>query len=484
MSSEIREIWTDASGCAPEHWDFVRFEDLLADTKSIAVGVMYPGRNDASGVPLIKVSDVRNGAVVGVPSFRISDEVNHEYRRTSLRGNELLITLVGNPGDCAIVDESMAGWNVARALAVVRLNDPAIRPWLRYILLSQTAKHLIDARLNTTVQKTLNLKDIRGLPIPIAPRNERNAIVRIASNLEKKVNLNQQINQTLEQMAQTIFKSWFVDFDPVKAKMTALEAGGSEENALIAAMQAISGKDQAQLDRFKTEQPEQYNELRTTAELFPSAMQDSELGEIPKGWDVGPLSKLLEFNPRVALKKGVVAPYLDMKNVPTNGHLAREVVQREMKSGTKFKNGDTLLARITPCLENGKTAYVDFLQEDQAGWGSTEYIVLRAQAEYPKTLSYFIARDASFRQFAIQSMTGTSGRQRANASALGQLPWLIYPPEVAAAFGRMSSSYLRVAKKNGDESETLAALRDSLLPKLLSGELMKEDAKEFKEVAQ
>src|SRR5690554_7695698 len=87
-------------------------------------------------------------------------------------------------------------------------------------------------------------------------------------------------------MAQAIFKSWFVDFEPVKAKIAALEAGGSEEDALLAAMQAISGKGEAALTRLQAEQPEQYAELRATAELFPSAMQDSELGEIPEGWDV------------------------------------------------------------------------------------------------------------------------------------------------------------------------------------------------------
>ena len=295
MSSELREIWTDAGGRAPAHWSFVRFEDLLAGPKSIAVGVMYPGSHDESGVPLIKVSDVKNGAVVAEPAFRISELVNHEYRRTSLCGNELLITLVGNPGDCAIVDDSMAGWNAARALAVVRLKDPTIRPWLRYVLLSSTAKHLIDARLNTTVQKTLNLKDIRSLPIPIAPQVERNTIVETAAALEHKINVNLQINQTLEQMAQAVFKSWFVDFDPVKAKIAALEAGSSDEDALLAAMQAISGKGEEELTRLQAEQPEQYAELRATAELFPSAMQESELGEIPEGWEVVTLSAAVDL---------------------------------------------------------------------------------------------------------------------------------------------------------------------------------------------
>ncbi len=85
-------------------------------------------------------------------------------------------------------------------------------------------------------------------------------------------------------MAQALFKTWFVDFEPVKAKMAALEAGGSQEDAMLAAMTAISGKDVNALAIFEREHPAQYAELKATAELFPSAMQDSELGAIPKGW--------------------------------------------------------------------------------------------------------------------------------------------------------------------------------------------------------
>src|SRR5690606_7484449 len=123
-------------------------------------------------------------------------------------------------------------------------------------------------------------------------QEDANRINQFIVSLEGKVYLNSQINQTLEQMAQAIFKSWFVDFEPVKAKIAALEAGGSEEDALLAAMQAISGKGEAELTRLEAEQPEQYAELRATAELFPSAMQDSELGEIPEGWAIAPFSSI------------------------------------------------------------------------------------------------------------------------------------------------------------------------------------------------
>src|SRR5690606_28122873 len=141
----------------------------------------------------------------------------------------------------------------------------------------------------------LDTKRLQNLEIRLPSWPEQRQIVASATAIDEKEILNSRINQTLEQMAQAIFKSWFVDFEPVKAKIAALEAGGSEEDALLAAMQAISGKDEAQLPRLQAEQPEQYAELRATAELFPSAMQESALGEIPEGWEVVTLSAAVDL---------------------------------------------------------------------------------------------------------------------------------------------------------------------------------------------
>ncbi|MBE0509060.1 MAG: restriction endonuclease subunit S [Marinospirillum sp.] len=340
----------------------------------------------------------------------------------------------------------------------------------------------------TSGRQRVSWQSLADFELQIPDATTRKRAGKVLKAFDDKIQLNHQINQTLEQMAQAIFKSWFVDFEPVKAKMAAkeswqaLQAEGEAESLPdletwmnLAAMQVISGQTEAALNQMADQQPEQFSELFKTAALFPAAMQDSELGEIPEGWIVDHLSKIIRFNPNRSLKKGTLAPYLDMKNVPTSGHLADDVVLREMNSGTKFVNGDTLLARITPCLENGKTAYVDFLVSDQVGWGSTEYIVMRSEKLYPESISYFIARDSKFRQHAIQSMTGTSGRQRANAKALAELPWIIYPKALIEAFDRIATPYLKLAKSHGSETKSLTALRDTLLPKLLSGELSVAD---------
>ena len=176
-------------------------------------------------------------------------------------------------------------------------------------------------------------------------------------------------------------------------------------------------------------------------------------------------------NPRRTLKGGTIAPYLDVKNLPTQGHSAEQVIDREFSSGTKFQNGDTLLARITPCLENGKTGYVDFLEGGQVGWGSTEYIVLAPKPPLPPQFGYLLARSDALRSHAIQNMTGTSGRQRVPSECFKTFWLAVPPPEIARRFDELTAPLMAKIKANSTESRTLATLRDTLLPKLLSGEL-------------
>jgi type I restriction enzyme S subunit len=207
------------------------------------------------------------------------------------------------------------------------------------------------------------------------------------------------------------------------------------------------------------------------ADLFPSEFEDSELGAIPKGWRHCTLDEACEVNPTRRIPKGSSAPYLEMSALPTCGHRPEAPVSRAFSSGTKFMDGDSLLARITPCLENGKTAYVDFLGEGVVGWGSTEYIVLRPKMPMPAYWGYLLCRHEPFRQFAIQSMAGTSGRQRVDASRLIQFRIAIPPASIAKAFARIIEPVqLRIAA-NDDQVKALANLRDTLLPRLMSGKL-------------
>jgi type I restriction enzyme S subunit len=214
------------------------------------------------------------------------------------------------------------------------------------------------------------------------------------------------------------------------------------------------------------------------AALFPDRFEDSEVGLIPEHWAVRSVPEVFEINPARELQKGTIAPYLSMQSTPTSGPVPDLLETRRYGSGVRFRNGDSLVAKITPCLENGKTAFVNFLEEHEVGWGSTEFIVLRSKQGIPPVFSYFFARDDGFRGHAIANMTGSSGRQRVPASSLERFRFPLPSPPILEFFGKLADAAMAVIGENVAQSRTLAELRDLLLPKLLSGEIRLAEAEE------
>ena len=140
---------------------------------------------------------------------------------------------------------------------------------------------------------------------------------------------------------------------------------------------------------------------------------------IPKGWVETTLGEIAIINPRESIKKGEIATNIPMAYLDSFSKKIQTFEKKEFKGGTKFRNGDTLMARITPCLENGKTSYVDILEDDEIGFGSTEYIVLREKENFSnKHFLFYLSISPKFRELAIKLMTGTSGRQRVQTNSL------------------------------------------------------------------
>lgn len=419
-----------------------------------------------SGIPVYE----QQHAIDGVRTFRyfIDDDKYAELRRFTVEANDLIISCSGTVGRISVIQANDPKGIISQALLILRPDVEKVLPYYLYYFLTSKAgaQELVNASHGAVQLNIAPRNVVEKIPVPLPADIEiQKQIVQQLKVIDDKINVNRRINQTLEAMAQATFKSWFVDFDPVKAKIAAKQEG---RDALRAAMSAISGKSDAELDALP---PEQYDPLAATAALFPEEMDESELGKIPSGWFVRAMPDCIAVNPSRTLKKGSVARYLDMANVPTNSARVQNVVSREFTSGSKFRNGDTLLARITPCLENGKTAFVDFLGGNEVGWGSTEFIVLRPKNGLPEPFAYFLCRDPDFRAFAIAQMAGTSGRQRVPNDCFGGYK-LVEPAEaVAIEFGRLAGAALNQIKALDEEAKTLASIRDSLLPRLLSGEL-------------
>jgi len=200
---------------------------------------------------------------------------------------------------------------------------------------------------------------------------------------------------------------------------------------------------------------------------------DSPLRKIPQAWRVVKVEDAILINPRTTVPRDGDKAFVSMGAVPHNTMLI-DLAQVEMRtgnSGSKFKNGDTLFARITPCLENGKTAFVQFLPSDEdVAFGSTEFIVLRSRSLCPEFV-YLLARSNAFRDNAIKSMSGATGRQRVQEKCFDNFHFAHPDPKTLSEFASFMQPVFRsvftLAKKNANLRNT----RDLLLPKLISGQL-------------
>lgn len=368
---------------------------------------------------------------------------NGEIGRSTQSNSEARTIIIGRVGSfCGSLRFSNAPcWvtdNAIRANAK-QGNDPR---FLYYLLQALDLGRLRGG----SGQPLLNQAVLNATETNVPTEGEQGRIADLLSALDERIASLKDVSRTLESLATSIFKSWFVDFDLVRAK-----AEGREPEGMDAA----------------------------TAAFFPSSLVQEESRSVPQGWTLGQLGLRIAVNPVRKLRSGEEATYLDMANVPTSGPSVAGTTMRAVGSGSKFILGDTLFAKITPCLENGKTAFVDFLQGGQVGWGSTELLVLRPEAQIPPSFAYLLARDPAFRTYAERGMTGTSGRQRVPPEHIRKYSMVFADDSVYKAFERIVDPLFACIKANADIARTLTELRDTLLPRLISGKLRIPEAEKL-----
>lgn len=374
-----------------------------------------------------------------------------EYRPKDIANSgDLLIAMTdltqeGAVLGCPLVVPPVLGESCLYTLDVAKLDlDEEIVPqFLYYMLRDQNFRAFVRGCATGTTVRRVRPTDVLAYEFPLPPLHEQRAIARVLGTLDDKIELNRRMNATLEAMARALFRSWFVDFEPVRAKEEGRWRAGQSLPGLPAHLHP-----------------------HVPARLVPTPH-----GPTPAGWPTRALGDVVDVNPRRSIKRGEMATHVEMAALPTSGPHVAEWTQRAFTSGSRFTRGDTLLARITPSLENGKTALVDFLEDGETGWGSTEFIVLRPKPPWPPEFAYLQAREPSFREHAIVNMTGTSGRQRVPAEAVANYEIVTPPDEVAVAFGALVRPLFESASSASRQSRALAAQRDTLLPRLMSGEL-------------
>lgn len=299
-----------------------------------------------------------------------------------------------------------------------------------------------------SAQPSLNRNFIHPVPVKVPPRNEQHAIAHILGTLDDKIELNRRMSETLETTARTLFHSWFVDFDPVHAKAEGRAPGIP----------------------------------KPLADLFPTRLAASNLGDIPDGWELGTFGDAVELlrnneNPLDSpqtIYRHFSIPAFD------NGQLPTIEVGGAIKSQkSRVPPGAVLLSKLNPEIE--RVWLVD-VQPDDRAVSSTEFLVLRPRPPYGRAYVYCLSRSPALRRKLEGLVTGTSkSHQRAQAASIIRLAMVRPSRALLEHFSRIAEPLLARTLECRRETCTLTAIRDALLPKLISGEMRVKDANRFME---
>lgn len=321
----------------------------------------------------------------------------------------------------------------------------------------------------------LNRNNAHRLEIKIpSTEEERAKLIEPLIRLDEKIALNQQVSQTLEAMAQAIFKSWFIDFDPVKAKMAVLDTGGTEEEANLAAMRVISSKSQDELVVFKAAHPDKYAELYETAKLFPSEMEDSELGEIPKGWlpsfigdEVNTVGGGTPSTKNPSYWEGGTIHWTTPRDLSGKADkiildTGRKITEEGL---TKISSG---LLPVDTVLMSSR-APVGYLALAKVPIAVNQgYIAMKCE----KTLTpEFVIQWCTANMEEIKAHAGGTTFAEISRTNFRKIPVIVPNELLISRYTDITASLYSTIEHNIKVSDTLAELRDTLLPRLLSGQI-------------
>jgi type I restriction enzyme S subunit len=454
---------------------------FLGDIVKIKGGKRLPKSSQLQVIkndhPYIRVRDMGERYLPRNGLEYVPDNVFPSISRYIVNTNDLILSIVGTVGLVSIVDEYFNNASLTENCVKLTGLDEKDAKYLYYYLLSQYGKEEIKARTVGAVQPKLPLYNIEKIQIRWFDKLIREKIVTCLSTLDDKIQLNNQTNQNLESIAQAIFKSWFVDFEPVRAKIAAKQEGKDPERA---AMCVISGKSEVELHQMAEDD---FAELQATAALFPDELVESELGEVPKGWEVNSLGNICNFTPGSAFKpeyqgqtQGEI-PFIKVSDMNLNGNeifivKANNYIDNSLQKERKFKlheEGATVFAKIGVALISNRRRVLtmptiidnNMMSASPLKGLSTPYYL------------YLLLKTIDF-----NTLVSGTALPYLNVSDLRKI--LIVHPTINLLnkFELIANPLLQKIKLNSVQCEGLVTLRDNLLPKLLSGEVSVEDIKQ------
>lgn len=376
-----------------------------------------------SGISLIRSLNVYDFKFNERNLAFIDDEQASKLDNVEVEPNDILLNITGaSVARCCIVNPRILPARVNQHVAIIRINrESANAEFVLNMINSRDYKNqlLTFAQAGAT-REALTKSTIEEFKVHLPPLPTQRKIAGILSAYDDLIENNLRRIKILEDMAQSLYREWFVHF------------------------------------RFPGHES--------------TKMNDSPLGAIPEDWEVKTMPEAIEVRPKLPVPKHDDIPFIPMGSLSENSMLIGEVEHRHKAAGARFQNGDTLFARITPCLENGKTGYVQLLPDDETiCCGSTEFIVLRSKTVTPEYV-YLMARSEPFRNNAIKSMSGATGRQRVRDECFKQFLLAQPPADLLAKFQEMTKPQFELIYSLNQRNKNLRETRDLLLPKLLTPE--------------
>jgi len=443
-------------------WPEVRLEDITLVLGDGLHGT--PQYDDAGEYYFINGNNLSNGNIVLNEKTKRANEEEFLKHRKNLNDRTILVSINGTLGNVALYNGEKVF--LGKSACYFNVNEGVDKQFVRYVVSSGIFQNYIHSRATGSTIKNVSLKLMRDFTFRLPPLEIQKEISKVLEILDKKIELNRQTNQTLENIAQAIFKSWFVDFDPTLAKIAAKENGQDPERA---AMAAIAGKPVDQLDTLSDKQLEK---LKANAVLFPDKLVESELGEIPEGWDVRGISELCSKVESGGTPSRKETNYWDGGDIPwlTSGEVRQTIVIKSNSFITKAG------------LQGSSAKLWQPLTTIVAMYGATagQVTLLACETSANQACCALIPKeDAAFYVFfkaknSVQVYEGKasgSAQQNLNKSVVSNLEVILPSEEILKRFEMIVSPNILKMISNEKENFKLEQLRNSLLPKLLSGEL-------------
>lgn len=452
------------------NWKEYKLEDALECL------IDYRGKTPKktiSGIPLITAKIVKKGKIE-TPTEFIAKE---NYKSWMVRGlpkvGDIVLTTEAPLGEVAQLDNS----NVALAQRIVTLRgkkDLLDNDFLLYLLQSDFIQHQLEARSSGSTVKGIKQSELRKIILKFPSLDKQKKIALKIKILDKKIQLNTQINQTLEQIAKALFKSWFVDFDPVRAKVQALSDGLSPEQAELAAMQAITGKTPEELTALSQTQPDRYAELAKTAKAFPCEMVEVDGVEMPKGWNLKALSDLGQIicgkTPSKSNKEfyGNDVPFIKIPD------MHNQVFITQTTDNLSVAGANSQSKKYIPpksiCVSCIATVGLVSMTSKPSHTNQQINSIIPNDEKTSEFL-YLSLKQPSMTKYLKDLASGGSATLNLNTSTFSKIEIITPSKEIIDIFHNKVFYTFEKVLSNSIENKRLAKTRDLLLPRLLNGEI-------------